>query len=55
MTKLLEGMTKRFGALESVPLLARETLLNPRIKKNGFITDAYNQVVKDVTARFPTK
>ena len=51
LTKLLEGMQKRFGALESNMLLARATFLDPRFKKNGFVTGSgYANVKESVTA-----
>jgi len=50
-TKLLEGMQKRFGGLESNKLLARATFLDPRFKKKGFVTESgYNSVKENITA-----
>ena len=51
MTKLLEGLQKRFGALESNTMLARATFLDPRFKKSGFATESgYNTVKESVVA-----
>ena len=51
MTKLLEGMQKRFSNMESNVLLARATFLDPRFKKNGFVTESgYRNVKESVTA-----
>ena len=49
MTKLLEGMHKRFGGIESNNLLASATFLDPRFKKRGFATEScYNSVKENV-------
>jgi len=51
LTKLLEGMQKRFGGLENNILLARATFFDPRFKKNGFMSgSSYNNVKDSVTA-----
>jgi len=50
-SKLLEGMQKRFGCMESNNLLARTTFLDPRFKKKGFVTESgYNSVKESITA-----
>jgi len=51
MTKLLEGMQKRFGGIKSNNLLARATFLDPRFKKSVFATEScYNSVKENITA-----
>lgn len=50
MAKLIEGLRARFGLVETNPLFARATFLDPRFKKKGFASDnIYSQVLSDVT------
>jgi len=50
MTHLTDGLRQRFGNVETKPLFARATLLDPTFKKKAFASDGiYTQVVNDVT------
>jgi len=47
LTKLLEGLQKRFGGLERNTLLAHATFLDPRFKKNGFVSESCYNTIRD--------